>query len=173
VRELNSILNSRKEKIVNKKVLLLIAMAAIFGVGLFFTVSAADHEFVGAAKCKMCHKIQNTSWLASKHAKAADVLKPEEQKNPKCTECHMTGKAAENPGVQCEACHGAGKDYMTMKVMKDPVAAKAAGCTVKVTKETCVKCHAAKSPSGNPNTNFKSFNYEEAVKKVHDHKPKA
>jgi len=145
-----------------------------FAVGILFTVSAADHEFVGVAKCKMCHKVQSTSWLASKHAKAGDLLKPEEQKNPKCTECHMTGKAAEHPGVQCEACHGAGKDYMTMKVMKDPAASAAAGLTAKITKDTCIKCHAAKSPSGNPNPSFKSFNYEDAVKKgIHEHKPKA
>jgi hypothetical protein len=157
---------------VNKRFVLLVTLTAMLGVGLFFTVSAADHEFVGVAKCKMCHKIQATSWAATKHAKAADILKPEEQKNPKCTECHMTGKTAENPGVQCESCHGAGKDYMSMKVMKDPAAAQAAGCVTKVTKEICVQCHVAKSPKGNPNPSFKAFNYEEAVKKVHDHKPK-
>jgi hypothetical protein len=159
---------------VNKKILLIAAAIVCLGMSIGLTVSAADHEFVGAAKCKMCHKIQSTSWMASKHAKAGDLLKPEEQKNPKCTECHMTGKTAENPGVQCEACHGAGKDYMAMKVMKDPAAAAAAGLKAKVAKEDCVKCHAAKSPSGNPNPNFKSFNYEEAVKKgIHEHKPKA
>ena len=155
-----------------KKLVLCLTIAAFLGAGWFFSASAADHEFVGVAKCKMCHKIQATSWAATKHAKAADLLKPEEQKNPKCTECHMTGKAAEFPGVQCESCHGPGKDYMSMKVMKDPAAAKAAGCITKVPKEVCQKCHAAKSPTGNPNPNFKSFHYEEGVKKVHDHKPK-
>lgn len=157
----------------SKRIAMFMAVTILFATGVFFSVSAADHEFVGVAKCKMCHKIQATSWANTKHAKAADVLKPEEQKNPKCTECHMTGKTADNPGVQCEACHGAGKDYMTMKVMKDPAAAKTAGCITNPSKEVCTHCHAAKSPTGNPNPNFKAFNYDEAVKKVHDHKPKA
>ncbi len=158
----------------NKKILLAIAAILCLGLGIGLTVSAAGHEYVGAAKCKMCHKVQSTSWAATKHAKAFDLLKPEEQKNPKCIECHATGNVADHPSVQCEACHDAGKDYMPMKVMKDPAAAKAAGLNAKPGKEVCVKCHAAKSPTGNPNANFKSFNYEEAVKKgIHEHKPKA
>jgi len=37
-------------------------------------------EYVGEAKCKVCHKDQHASWLETKHAKAYDVLSAEEKK---------------------------------------------------------------------------------------------
>ena len=79
------------------------------------TVWAAN--YVGAAKCKMCHQIQFKSWETTKHAKAFDALKGAEQTNAKCVKCHTTG-SADIKGVQCEACHGAGSDYMKMQIMK-------------------------------------------------------
>ena len=36
---------------------------------------AGDHEFVGADKCKMCHKVQYASWEGTKHAKATEAAK--------------------------------------------------------------------------------------------------
>jgi hypothetical protein len=72
------------------------------------------HKAVGANRCKGCHRIQYDSWAATGH--------PEK-------------------GVDCEYCHGAGADYVPVKVMKDPAAARAAGL-VDPTKAMCVKCHA-------------------------------
>lgn len=127
--------------------------------------SAVAGNYVGAAKCKMCHQIQYKSWSETKHAKAFEALKGAEQSDPKCVKCHVTNSAA-NPGVQCEACHGAGSDYMKMAIMKNRDEAVKAGMVVP-TEATCKGCH-------NPEAGaqFKGFNFGEAVKKVHEHKAK-
>lgn len=75
------------------------------------------HAAVGAAACRMCHRVQHDSWAASAHAKK---------------------------GLDCEACHGNGSDYKAMAVMKNPAAAKAAGL-VTPTPDFCRKCHGAKA----------------------------
>jgi hypothetical protein len=70
---------------------------------------------VGAAACKMCHKVQFESWNASAHAKTKPVL-------------------------DCEGCHGPGSEYKAVKVMKDPAAAKKAGL-IMPDKAQCATCH--------------------------------
>lgn len=145
---------------------LIVAAVALLWVSAVALAAAPDHKYIGAQKCKICHKIQHTSWLATKHAKAFETLKPAEQKDPKCYQCHVTDNDAAMVGVQCEQCHGPGSDYQGLKVMKDRAASIAAGLILP-TKEVCVQCHNSKSP------NFKGFNFDEAVKKVHEHKPKA
>jgi hypothetical protein len=127
----------------------------------------AQHTYLGAEKCgKMCHKVEFTSWSASKHAKAFDSLKAPDQAKAECVGCHVTGGKKELPGVQCEECHGAGSDYNKLAIMKDKAKAVAAGLIIPTEKD-CVKCHNKKSPT------FKGFNFAEASKKVHDKKPKA
>lgn len=44
------------------------------------------------------------------------------------------------PGVQCEACHGSGSEYKSMKIMKDHEASLAAGLIVP-DEATCKSCH--------------------------------
>jgi hypothetical protein len=94
-------------------IMVVAAVAVVFSAGPV----AAQHAAVGADKCaKMCHKVEFTSWSASKHA---------------------TGKEK----VDCEACHGNGADYMKLSVMKDPAKAKEAGL-ITPTKASCTaKCH--------------------------------
>ena len=78
------------------------------------------HSYVGAEKCKMCHKAQFTAWEQTPHAKAWAALKPEEQTKAECTVCHMTGKLEDGTaitGIACEACHGPGSDYKSPKIM--------------------------------------------------------
>lgn len=70
---------------------------------------------IGAAKCKMCHKLQYTSWAASAHAKRT-------------------------PPLDCESCHGAGSEYKAISVMKDPEKAKAAGLVLPG-RQFCIVCH--------------------------------
>jgi hypothetical protein len=135
------------------------------------TVKAASHAYISVAKCKMCHMPYFKAWAETPHAKAFDRLKPanKEDKNPKCLKCHTTGlgaggydtaKAAlDFKGVQCEACHGPGTDYMKMAIMKDPAKAKAAGLVYPVPESVCVKCHSKESP------NFKGFDYAKYVAK--------
>ncbi len=72
---------------------------------------------VGADKCKLCHKIEFTSWEKTKHAAAK---------------------------VECEDCHGAGSNYRTMAIMKDKAKAKAAGLILP-TEQDCKTCHSTKN----------------------------
>lgn len=103
-------------------------------------VLAGDSTYIGAAKCKMCHKVEYTSWSEMKHAGAFDLLSAEEQGKAECLECHATGKTADFPGAQCEACHGPGSAYKSMKVMKDHEASIAAGLVIPE-EATCKRCH--------------------------------
>ncbi len=109
-----------------------------FALGL----QAGDHSYVGAAKCKMCHKVQYKSWEGTKHAKATEVAKAstERKYSADCLKCHATNADENLPGVQCEACHGPGSDYKKMSIMKDLEKAKANGLQI-VTQDTCNGCH--------------------------------
>ena len=98
------------------------------------------------------------------HAKAFDKLKDDEKAKAECLECHATGESAEMPGVQCEACHGPGNQYKSIKVMKDREASVAAGLIVP-DDSTCKGCHEG-APHEQP-----AFDYEAAKEKgIHAHK---
>jgi hypothetical protein len=128
-----------------------------------------NFHYVGDKSCKLCHKAEYDSWGLTVHAKAWDVLKPEEQKNAECVECHSIGKSKSDSllvGVGCESCHGPGSEYKAMKVMKDPKLAAAAGL-LPITEATCVRCHNQRSPF------YKKFVFAEALKTgVHEHPKK-
>ena len=111
-------------------------------VAVSFSAQAQDHEYVGAAKCKMCHKVQYASWEQTVHAKATDVAKAstDREYSADCLKCHATNATEELAGVQCEACHGAGNDYKKMSIMKDLEASKANGLVIP-SQETCDGCH--------------------------------
>lgn len=107
---------------------------------------AAEHKFVGTAKCAMCHKTaaqgeQFPKWQASKHSKAFEALASpkaleiakakgiaDPQKAPECIKCHVTAAGADTSmvgakysikdGVGCESCHGAGADYGKKSTME-------------------------------------------------------
>lgn len=136
-------------------------------------VEKAEHDYVGAKKCKTCHKVQFKSWSETGHAKAFSLLSAEEQKNEECVACHITGALADKTvleNVQCEACHGGGKDYKSIKIMNkkkwkaDPETYKKMAIDaglVYPTEETCVKCHNKNSP------NFKEFDFAKRKDLVH------
>ena len=171
-----------------KQILWASALAIAFAVGAQAQEKKAEHQYVGVKKCSMCHKSeakgdQFGKWQASPHSKAFEVLAGEKalavakekglktapQESPECLKCHVTGhgKPAEafaatfvkEDGVGCESCHGPGSDYMAMKVMKDPAAAKAAGLWTPDAK-TCTACHNEESPT------FKGFDFEKYAAKV-------
>lgn len=127
---------------------------------------AQKPTYIGADKCKLCHKVEHASWLTTKHAKAFDALKPADQAKAECVGCHITGGNKELKGVQCEACHGPGSEYKAISVMKDQKKSIAAGLIIPDEK-LCATCHNKKSPQ------YKPLNFAEAVKKVHDKKPKS
>ncbi len=158
-----------------------------------FAVSAsAEPAYMGTVKCKMCHPKQYSSWDKTRMAKALESLKPGQAKevkvkagldhskdyslDPSCLACHVTGYGEKGgfidekttpvmTGIQCEACHGSGGDYMPI-MMKNPryklsdVMAKG----LLSPKETCVRCHNEKNPFHKP------LDIEEGIKKgTHEH----
>ena len=81
--------------------------------------------------------------------KAFEALKGAEKADPECLSCHATGygepfsektTVKDLRGVQCEACHGPGSEYKSMRVMKDPKLARKNGL-LDITRETCLRCH--------------------------------
>lgn len=153
-----------------------VALLAISALAEEKAEEKAAHDFVGAKKCgtKVCHPQQLESWMETKHAKAYDALSDEEKKKPECVSCHVTGTSDKGElleGVQCEACHGAGADYKSLKIMSkkkwkaDPegqMAMAVEAGLVMPTEETCTRCH---HEEGNPN--FKAFDFEKSKGMVH------
>lgn len=141
---------------------------------------AADHAYVGAKKCKACHKDNHTSWSETGHAKAFELLSAEEQKDPKCVVCHTTGTDAKGvllEGVQCEACHSPGSDYKSIKIMSkkkwkaDPATYKKMAIEAGLVypdEKVCVKCHTKEG-----NANYKEFKFAERKDLVHPAKAEA
>ncbi len=111
----------------------------------------SEFDYIGAKKCRMCHRKDETypTWAETPHANAFDVLNEKQQKNEECIACHATGMDEDGEllaGVQCEACHGPGSDYKSMKVMKDRELAMENGLLIP-NEETCTTCHdAEKAP---------------------------
>ncbi|OGJ85838.1 MAG: hypothetical protein A2268_01110 [Candidatus Raymondbacteria bacterium RifOxyA12_full_50_37] len=78
----------------------------------------AQPIYAGPEACIQCHRTIVESWRSSRHAHAIESLeKNNDQYNPLCLECHVTGYEKENgfwdiessrdmAGVQCEQCHG-------------------------------------------------------------------
>ena len=148
------------------KKLLTVFISSLVILTLAGITFAAEPSYVGGAKCKMCHMKQFKVWEGTKHAKAFDALKPEEQKDPKCIKCHTTGPEGKIQNIECEACHGAGSEYKAAPIMKDKEKAKAAGLILG-DEQTCKKCHNEESPT------FKGFNFKEAWEKIkHPKAPK-
>ena len=125
------------------------------GPGLVFSVSAMAEApvYMGAKFCRTCHssadKDRYHNWLESRHAGTFIVLKGAEKTDPRCLSCHTTGQdqpisekstRKDLRGVQCEACHGPGSEYKSMKVMKDPELSREKGLW-DVTREVCLRCH--------------------------------
>ena len=132
----------------------------VIGFGLLVGAAGAvakEPQYVGAKKCKSCHKKdlignQYGAWEEAKHAKAFETLKGEKalevakekglagppSEAAECLKCHMTAygedasKFAKKPlvakdGVQCESCHGPGSLYKKKKTMADHDVSVAAG----------------------------------------------
>ncbi len=118
---------------------------------------AEKPEFVGMDRCKLCHRAIVQSWSKTAHRRASDTLGPTER-SARCLECHSTGSGA-FPGVQCEACHGAGGNYWPAEVMLDPEKAREAGL-IEPKESVCRSCHG----SGLPNHPSRFSMPEEAKK---------
>jgi hypothetical protein len=117
-------------------------LVAVFVAATAAVLMAADHTYVGADKCKMCHKVEYNSWMETTHAKATEVAKASTDRKfgPDCLKCHATNADEAMAGVQCEACHGPGSEYKKMNIMKDQALAVENGLVIP-SQATCDGCH--------------------------------
>lgn len=130
---------------------LLVALASLLTVPssaepVGTTAEETAYKFVGAKKCKMCHKKESTGnqygiWSETRHAKAFETLGGEKahaeaekrgiadpQEAPECLKCHVTAfpvlddmenqKITIEEGISCESCHGPGSGYYKKKTMQ-------------------------------------------------------
>ena len=112
--------------------------------------------FAGGELCQYCHADAYAAWRKSRHAKAFGSLEDVNKSfDPDCLQCHTVG--FNKPGgfidmdatsslsnVQCESCHGAGREHVNSGGTK-PVA-NAGWKPV----EMCAQCHVQPhSPSFN------------------------
>ena len=167
------------------KKLLFVILLSIFSIGM---TQAQNYKYIGSTKCKMCHNKpatgqQYNAWLEGTHSHSMEILKTDRAKevgaklniyepetSPACISCHSTFGHVDTKlisglkiteGVSCESCHGPGSMYKGAAVMKDRNLSLDKGMILP-TEDVCKQCHNSKSPT------FKSFDYEEAIKKI-DH----
>jgi hypothetical protein len=98
-----------------------------------------DNGYVGAENCRRCHEKEYRVWKMTRHARAFETLtQARSQVYPDCFSCHTTGLTLSQPagplkGVQCEACHGPGKEHIVQPVtsqLRRPVPVS-----------ICLECH--------------------------------
>ena len=80
--------------------------------------------YVSATACQRCHEQEYLQWSATRHAFAYEtLLKKERYFDAGCVSCHTTGFGYQTGfqigdsdsmlrGVQCETCHGPGKQHV-------------------------------------------------------------
>ena len=115
---------------------------------IFARPGDASVRFVGAAECGSCHAAEFDEWRRSPHAVALSRLSKAESADARCRGCHTMAPAERDvalEGVQCEACHGAGRHYAPAHVMKDPMLRDLLGLE-KIDAKTCANCHRSDTP---------------------------
>ena len=142
--------------------------------------AGAEHDWIGVAKCARCHDKeligdQVAAWAAGPHRRAFETLANEEslaiakrmglaqppQESDACLRCHQSafGVAPTRiayeldpaEGVQCESCHGPGRDYRKKKIMSDRKKAEAKGLwDADGDPAICTACHNEESPTFDP-----------------------
>lgn len=124
----------------------LLVLGVVLGVAVLWAMAVdAQPTYVGADKCRMCHRVEHTSWLETRHAKALESAKASTQWkfDASCLKCHATNNSETSKGVECESCHGPGSDYQKLSVMKDRDKAVAAGLVLQ-SQKVCDTCHDGK-----------------------------
>ncbi len=108
--------------------------------------------YVSASACQDCHEQEYLQWSATRHAFAFEtLLKKERYFDPNCVSCHTTGFGYQTgfqigdeksafKGVQCETCHGPGKQHVGNPKKTN----------IRLAAETslCLKCHDTKHSPG-------------------------
>lgn len=125
--------------------------------------SPASAPYVGAAACGACHPAELAWWSGTGHARAFAALERRRQDaNRDCLPCHVTawgepGGWRRDPGpgpalgnVQCEACHGFGRDHRGPGRIRG-----------RVPEQVCRRCHTAE--------NSPTFRYEAYLRQLAPH----
>lgn len=165
-----------------KKVLLALIATIIFV--FVITLFGQEFTYVGAAKCKTCHKSEKRGkqfplWEESTHSKSFAALSSPDAASkaqeagvenpvdsPKCLQCHapLFENAAEfkEEGVTCEVCHGPGSAYKKLSIMKSREESVKNGLVVydsaEAIKKHCLSCH--------ENAHGEIFDYEASWGKI-------
>jgi 2',3'-cyclic-nucleotide 2'-phosphodiesterase (5'-nucleotidase family) len=133
-------------------------------------LETGESPFAGEEVCKTCHAAQHKIWQDSKHAQAYEELEAVNKAfDPDCIVCHTVGfektggfidatVTANLINVQCESCHGAGREHATSGGAK-PVANHQWP-----NEKMCAQCHV-----GSHSPSFKFETYWPKI--VHTHKP--
>jgi predicted CXXCH cytochrome family protein len=106
-----------------------------------------DSTYAGSKLCGMCHKDEKTAFAETPHAKHVPPADATEPWKHSTGWDRATGQANE-PGIQCEACHGRGKTHAGAKtedkktVIVNPMNLDSPD---KIT-SVCAQCHAFYTP---------------------------
>lgn len=114
------------------------------GAGAAALESASLSPFVGGATCAGCHVEEDKIWSTTRHAHAMATLEEKKQQfDNKCVGCHVVGfekggfqsliTTPQFANVQCESCHGPGREHASNPGKGYGLMATPAGC---------VQCHA-------------------------------
>lgn len=114
------------------------------GSGQYVGAKVTDNESQG---CQRCHSNHYNDWILTNHSTALETLKAIGQDtNPTCIACHTVGfgksggfvdeaTTAHLAGVQCENCHGPGREHV------NNVDDKSKRPSRSIASEICGDCH--------------------------------
>jgi len=116
-------------------------------------LGASDSPYAGVETCSGCHEKEYQIWTQSRHAHAMATLERKSQQfDNECVRCHVVGfqrggfqsqlTTPQFANVQCEECHGPGKQHAS-----NP----GKGYGAVATPGACIQCH--KQPN-DPDFNF-------------------
>ena len=105
--------------------------------------AGGESPYVGVETCATCHEKENEVWVASRHGHAMATLeKKNQQFDNECVGCHVVGfqkggfqslyTTPQFANVQCEECHGPGREHAS-----NP----GKGYGFMATPTGCVQCH--------------------------------
>ena len=112
----------------------------------------SQNGYVSATACQRCHQQEYLQWSATRHAFAYEtLLKKERYFDSGCVSCHTTGLGyltgfqigdpdSTLKGVQCETCHGPGKQHVG-----NP---KKSNIRSSADTSLCLECHDTKHSPG-------------------------
>ena len=134
----------------------------VFVILTLVAVGAWAHDYLGPESCQACHPAAYAAWQNSAHARARQVLSPQQQKDVRCQSCHSPNEAEQKGQISTvETCHGGGQYYSSTYVMKDAELARLDGL-FDPNGKACRSCHDNASPS------LKTFDFAAKLKAI-DH----